>query len=145
MSDQVPEMFVPALLDASRLLTGDIIHVEPGAPISVADHTHATVAAYTIPYGKAGKYLIIGSIGWDYNVVGARGTKIAINGTFMSNAYGMAITDIHNAGPVPVTALLRYLKQGDLIELVALQNSGGNLDAIVSEEVTKLEIIRLGA
>lgn len=144
MSDQCPELFVAGLIDASSLKVGDIVAVT-GDNVTLHDQTSTIVAAYTIPFGKSGKYLIAARGGFTYAAGGYRGMAIKINGSFVdSPVYCGGYTTIAPVNPPVILSgsFLRYLFAGDLVELTEIQNSGGDLTTGTGQ--TRLELIRLG-
>ena len=80
---------------------------------------------------KAGKYLITGHAEFSVNVTGVRGLLLRVNGaTYIAGLYVPSLGAVVN--PVMTVATLYHLAVGDYVELVAYQNSGGDLTIRVS-------------
>ena len=82
----------------------------------------------TIPSGKSGKYLITAQTFFDANATGKRNLSLAYNGS----RQGLSSTASTVAGSsasegVTKISIVVDATAGDYFELVALQNSGGNL------------------
>lgn len=97
------------------------------------DGFHSTASnqsRFTIPSGKAGKYLIQGSIQYNTNSTGIRGVYIHLNGSITGGVYcsqfsaSSALTTIINFNHII------NLSVGDYLEVNGYQSSGGNLDVI---------------
>lgn len=95
--------------------------LDQGGMISSADD------AFNI--SRPGVYSITGSIGWEGNPSGARQTRILVNGSIQAS-------DVTNAGGTGTirqnVSSLNRLEVGDKIQLGAFQNSGGDLDTVLS-------------
>jgi hypothetical protein len=96
--------------------------------------TSSNTSRITIPTGLAGYYLIYANIAWAANGSGQRGVKIYQNGSqdrwkqfqAANGGYGNFLT----------VADVYYLGVTDYIEIVAYQDSGGNLNVLGSDSNT---------
>lgn len=109
---------------------------------------HSTVtntSRLTIPASYGGYYRISCLVGFASNATGVRNAKIYKNGTSIFN-FSQPITATGNPQSAGGTATVN-LAVGDYIELIALQTSGGNLDAVNASggRTTFIEIQYLGA
>lgn len=98
--------------------------------------TSSNTSRITIPTGFGGLYLIGGSVQFAANSTGGRRLRIQLNG---SQLYG---TQDDNAPSATLTANLAFvtalnLADGDYVELVVLQTSGGNLN-VQADSSTRL-------
>ena len=94
----------------------------------------------TIPSGKGGKYLIQGQLTFDPNSTGKRRLQIFKNGSAYTTSTGPGAS----SGSTNVQCqVVLSLVATDYIELYALQDSGGNLNAGNNEAV--LSAVFLGA
>jgi hypothetical protein len=98
---------------------------------------------FTIPAGKAGKYVLTGQLGFGPNATGTRGVHIYKNGSAIiynnitnnGGTYG-TFAGIHHTISLAVT---------DYIEFYAFQTSGGALVVSNPYEVTNVQLSYLGA
>ena len=109
---------------------------------------HSTVtntSRLTIPASYGGYYRISCLVGFASNATGVRNAKIYKNGTSIFN-FSQPITATGNPQSAGGTATVN-LAVGDYIELIAVQTSGGNLDAVNASggRTTFIEIQYLGA
>jgi hypothetical protein len=109
-----------------------------------AFHNNSTnTSRFTVPSGKAGKYLISGTVAFQAGT-GAREVAYYKNGAALN--YGPTL-------PAPAGALGAYipisyvanLAVSDYIEIFVYQNSGGNLNCTHSETETSVQLSYLGA
>lgn len=88
------------------------------------DGFHSTTTnkdRFTIPSGKAGKYLFEGTVRWDNNASGIRELAIWKNGTVIKQNWV-----IPGADPSHSISWVGSLAVGDYVSLYVYQNSGGN-------------------
>lgn len=105
--------------------------------------TSFSTSRITIPSGKGGKYQINAVGFFPANSTGVRLIKVAKNGTDFG--YGVWNASSGSADPtVTILSLTRDLVAGDYIELLAYQNSGGNLNFNPTTE-TDFQVNYLGA
>ena len=95
----------------------------------------------TIPAGKAGYYLVFGTVNYTQNNTGARVHEVLYNNTTTiardeSNNNGASIQVCHSISSV------YYLAEADYIEHRLYQGSGGNLDALANH--TQFGAVYLG-
>jgi hypothetical protein len=81
----------------------------------------------TIPTGEGGRYLIQGEVSWASNVIGYRGLQILKNGS-------VTLSNMNQAPPGSSVMGMRIsvvasLVDGDYVELLGFQTSGGNLNS----------------
>lgn len=86
--------------------------------------TSSNTSRFTIPSGKAGKYLCTATWRWDNNATGDRYVAIWKNGVAAKTFFTAATTNYPSG---TVTAVLN-LAVNDYVEFYAVQNSGGNRD-----------------
>ena len=90
----------------------------------------------------AGRYLIIGNITFAANATGTRAARIQLGGaTDLQTTRVMASPNIVTSIPVIVEKVLAV---NDYVELLGAQNSGGNLDMNAGDNVTWLQMRRIG-
>lgn len=113
------------------------------------DSFHSTVtntSRFTVPSGKAGKYLISGTVAFlAGNATGLRNAFIAKNGSaYNYNDQRPA------ASPSPYGSYLKLgfvlsLAVADYIEIFAFQGDGGSLDVVQNQTATNVQMTYLGA
>jgi len=86
--------------------------------------TSSNTSRITIPAGKAGKYLILGTVRYDANSSGRRISTILKNGTVL---YEYESASPGSSDLSLVHSSIVNLAVGDYVELTGWQNSGGNL------------------
>jgi hypothetical protein len=94
---------------------------------TVSGHSNSVNnSRYTAQY--TGWYWVGGSAAWQTNATGARGARLAVNGTatLPPSALQQAIAATFG-NQVPVAAQRVFLNFGDFVEIQGFQNSGGNL------------------
>lgn len=96
-------------------------------------HDNATNnSRLTVPTGKGGRwYLICACLRYASNATGRRNSAIRLNGTtniVTQNILTVAATDAQKIN----MAGIYYLADADYVEVIAFQNSGGNLDVEVT-------------
>lgn len=77
----------------------------------------------TIPAGKAGKYHVGGSVQWDSNATNARSTAIREGGT---TQHAIEFNPATGGSVGQAVSTVLELAEGEYVELVVVQNSGGN-------------------
>jgi hypothetical protein len=85
---------------------------------------------FTVPAGKAGKYLITATTGFVNNATGQRYAQIYVNGTGVNLAQTPGVSasiDVYTYNSYVVS-----LAVSDYVELKAYQNSGGSLNVMGS-------------
>lgn len=111
---------------------------------SDAFHDNATNnSRITVPAGLAGKYLVIGKIGYAANATGYRQVTVRKNGSasleVLTNTTVSALAQ-HEV----MCAGIYTLAVADYLELLAYQTSGGALNAIAGDFYTALTLIFMG-
>jgi len=81
----------------------------------------------TIPAGMGGLYAVGGNVEWAGNATGARQTSIRLNGSSFLVREQTAVNSV-SAGTDQSVSTIYRLAATDYIELLVLQNSGGNLN-----------------
>jgi hypothetical protein len=104
--------------------------------------TSTNTSRITIPSGKGGKYLFVATIIFASNSTGRRALKFLKNG---ADYYEMIEDDASSGEFACSASLILNLVATDYVELVASQNSGGNLNANGGEKITKFQAVYLGA
>jgi hypothetical protein len=106
--------------------------------------TSSNTSRFTVPSGKAGKYLISGNIAFDANGTGVREIAIYKNGSVLN--YGPTIQTVAATYGtyVPISYVLN-LSVADYIEIFAFQNSGGTLAVQGLSTNTTIQFSLLGA
>jgi hypothetical protein len=98
----------------------------------------------TVPSGKAGKYLVVGTWYWTNATTGWRGAVIYKNGNeFLQGTFTLASGDALQYNVVGIVDLA----VGDYIEMAASQSSGGNLNLVgtLGQRRTNLGMFLIGA
>lgn len=100
---------------------------------------------FTVPAGKAGKYLITATTGFVNNATGQRYAQIYVNGTGVNLAQTPGVSasiDVYTYNSYVVS-----LAVSDYVELKAYQNSGGSLNVMGSASgvTNSYQISYLGA
>jgi hypothetical protein len=92
------------------------------------DNIHDTVTNNSrLTCKTAGVYYIFGNITWVLNSTGVRGVAIRLNGTtFIADLFVQATSSV--VGNVMNVSCIANLNVNDYVELMAYQNSGGNLN-----------------
>lgn len=91
---------------------------------------HSTVtntSRLSVPSGMSGKFLLIGNIEWAGNATGTRTLQIRVTGT-TTVAFEKHPTDSTNTVQMLCQTLYDGVGGTDYFELLANQNSGGNLN-----------------
>ena len=110
---------------------------------------HSTVtnnSRLTIPVGKAGKYFVRGLIAYVSSANGYRDVRFKLNGNLVSLTR-MQPPTAATVGAIQEASFILDLAEGDYIELVARQTSGGNLDdeTAGSQLYPQLQMFLIGA
>lgn len=105
-------------------------------------HSTATnTSRLTIPV--SGYYSISGSIRFDTNTTGYRQISIRADGTnFLTRETASPVSGTPTRLNIGIVAC--YLAAGSFVELMALQNSGGDLGVGIAGALPTFEIARLG-
>ena len=106
--------------------------------------TSTNTSRFTVPAGKAGKYLFSGNISFDSNSTGVRAAYIYKNGSFIRNGSEMIMSGTAS-GVTCAFAHVIDLTVGDYLEARALQTSGGVLSVVMGNTGTTVEFTFLGA
>jgi hypothetical protein len=106
--------------------------------------TSTNTSRFTVPAGKAGKYLFSGNISFDSNGTGVRAAYIYKNGSFTRNGSEMIMSGTAS-GVTCAFAHVIDLVVGDYLEARALQTSGGNLSVVMGNTGTTVEFTFMGA
>ena len=95
-----------------------------------AFHDNATNSTRcTVPVGKAGVYVITGAARFAANATGRRRIYLRLNGTDIMVIEG-ELNHTATYAPDLTTSTICDLEAGDYVELIATQDSGGNLDVV---------------
>ena len=90
--------------------------------------TSSNTSRITIPTGKGGKYLINARVNIDANATGARLARFTVNGNELFA--GTETAGSSAAACKHTMSTIQNLSAGDYVELLCLQNTGGNLDFV---------------
>jgi hypothetical protein len=100
------------------------------------DAFHDTVTnngRFTIPTGKAGKYLVVARAAFATNATGKRGGRVLKNGTAVAGSPVIVeAVEMASASTIVAFSVIVDVAVGDYITVEAYQDSGGNLDINVS-------------
>jgi hypothetical protein len=100
------------------------------------DAFHDTVTnngRFTIPTGKAGKYLVLARAAFATNATGKRGGRVLKNGTAVAGSPVIVeAVEMASASTIVAFSVIVDVAVGDYITVEAYQDSGGNLDINVS-------------
>jgi len=99
---------------------------------------------FTVPTGKAGKYILHGSSSWPGNATGQRITSIYKNGSEALRFASIASSSSNNNAGQTGSGILD-LSEGDYLELYVYQSSGGNLDLQSQSPRTRFGAYRIGS
>ena len=80
----------------------------------------------------AGDYVITGVVRWNNNDTGLRGIAVRLNGTTFISESLVYTSSVHTSN----TAGIYHLAENDYVELMVYQSSGGNLNTIVSGNIS---------
>ena len=106
-----------------------------------AYHSTATnTSRFTIPAGKAGKYLLTGLIRWDANTTNKRFLQFFKNGVYYDSCGNIA-TDVLMISHSVVLSLA----VADYVEIYGYQDSGGTRTIAANQTQTRFTISYLGA
>ena len=113
------------------------------------DGFHSTTtnnSRLTVPAGKAGKYLVRGLIAYAHDADGYRDIRIHLNGALVSLTRTQPPTGA-TYGAISEASFILALAEGDYIELIARQVSGGTLNAETggSQLYPQLQMFLIGA
>lgn len=111
------------------------------------DNAHSTssnTSRYVFPYD--GKYLLSGGCTFAVNATGVRILTWSINGTAVNGSGSSMPGSASTAGNrVPARAVIVNVTAGQYAELIAFQNSGGNLDTnVTTSEQPSMEVMYIG-
>lgn len=95
---------------------------------------HSTVtntSRYTFPY--TGVVLLMGGVSWAFNATGLRGLNWQISGSAIDGSGVLDQATAATAGNRQAArSIIRSVTAAQYVELMAFQNSGGNLDTAVN-------------
>ncbi|MFI6332910.1 hypothetical protein ACIBBG_31965 [Micromonospora chersina] len=94
---------------------------------------HSTVtntSRYTARY--PGWYVLGGGCSFSANATGRRGVQWSVNGSAVNGSFVVLPAAAANETVVPARAMVVLLNEGDYVELIAYQNSGATLTAVLS-------------
>jgi hypothetical protein len=112
------------------------------------DNFHSTstnTSRFTIPSGKAGKYLITQQLLISSNATGFRQSYLLKNGSATSLISGTIVNATNGDQTGAICIGVFDLAVGDYIEGMAYQNSGSSLTISAGADKTRFSIIYLGA
>ncbi|MBA7662910.1 hypothetical protein ES703_70943 [subsurface metagenome] len=109
------------------------------------DNIHDNVVSNSrLTCQTAGKYIIVGNIGWEEVAVGYRRILLKLNGTTYIAANSMWPPDVST--PFQLVTTIWDLAITDYVELVVRQNSGGNLTVYaISPNTPEFQMQRIGS
>ena len=112
-----------------------------------AFHSNTTnTSRFTIPSGKAGKYLVTGNVNFlAGNATGPRNAAIYKNGAVYNYQASMLAVSPSPYGSNIKLSFVLNLAVADYIEIFAFQLDGGNLDIAQNQTNTNVQITYLGA
>jgi hypothetical protein len=87
----------------------------------------------TVPAGKAGYYMIGGQVSFAANTTGRRRAQVRLNGSTSIAAHAISPSPAGNT--YLSLSVLYYLNDNDYLELLATQESGGNLDTAIYQSI----------
>jgi hypothetical protein len=102
----------------------------------------SNTSRFTIPAGKAGKYLLSGAISWGAATGTIRSVKIFKNGSILNQLAQFAGT---NDGAISAISNVYDLAVNDYLEVYARQNSGNDLDVQSGTQQSTVQLSYLGA
>lgn len=107
-------------------------------------HNNSTnTSRFTIPSGKAGKYLLSGAVSWAASNGGTfRAIKMYKNGSSINQISMFAGT---NDGTIQPVSCVFDLAVNDYLEIFVRQNTAGNLDINGGSSQTRVQLTYLGA
>lgn len=125
--------------NTSTLLTFDAVDWDTGGFFN----SGISASKLTVPTGGDGKYLCIGSTNFGVSAVGFRQLFFRINGATQIN--GAVMTPLASAGCQFEVAAFISLVAGDYVEIIAVQTSGGALNAGSGSPgfVTRLQLMKV--
>jgi hypothetical protein len=109
----------------------------------VFHNTSTNNTRLTVPAGMAGVYIIGGGSNFEQNGTGYRLLKVRLNGSTMIG--GLTVPAVGNGPTRLALTTVNVLAVGDYVELLAYQNSGGNLDCASGSDLTIFWMVRIGA
>lgn len=124
---------------ATSMINNAYTSVAFGAEIFDTDGLHDNVTNNTrLTAALAGKYLIIGTLGYTSNATGQRTARIRINGISTANE---VLVGTNPAGVTAISiATIYILAVGDYVELQGYQDSGG----AINNDTSFLEMVYIG-
>jgi hypothetical protein len=110
-------------------------------------HDNSTnTSRFTIPSGKAGKYLVTGNVNYlAGSVTGPRAAYIYKNGSVYNYQTQNAAVSPSPYGAIVKVSFVLNLAVSDYIEIFAFQGDGGNLNVSENQSGTNVQITYLGA
>lgn len=97
--------------------------------------TSSNTGRFTVPTGKGGKWLFAGNVSWEPNATGQRQCYWKLNGTTVqkgeSGLVNLSASTILQNAPTVVLSL----SQGDYVEMIVYQDSGGDLTLSATDTV----------
>ena len=107
--------------------------------------TSTNTGRITIPSGKAGKYLFVGTVRFADNNTGTRQMWFSYNGGATFAPLVMTQNAATTNRWVGTASLIYDMAVGDYMELQCWQNSGGSLNAVSGSDFTTFSCAYLGA
>lgn len=127
-----PPLFMGRQTVAQTLTTGvwasitlDVEDVDTANGHSTSSNTSRYVAQY------AGYHHVDAFVAFASNATGARGARLAVNGSVVNGRASFVAAVVTDRAAVPVSGTV-YLNVGDYVEVQGFQTSGGNLNTDVS-------------
>lgn len=109
-------------------ITFDTENVDSTSGHSTSSNTSRWQADYP------GWYWIDGGVGYASNATGVRTAEWAINGFLVAGCGVLLAANSTGSARIPGRGMLIYLANGDYVETLAFQNSGGALNTAVSTQ-----------
>lgn len=119
--------------------TGSVDALEFDSAVRDDESLHSPVSNITrMTFGIPGWYFITGNVAFVANATGRRMLAIRINGTTqIAHIRNQAVTDASQMSILNISTLY-YFEEDDYIELVARQDSGGDLDTSVQGDYSPI-------
>jgi len=103
--------------------------------------TSSNTSRFTVPAGKAGKYLLNGNLNWDVNSNTRMQIYILKNGSNFSTPAAVTGDDYPNLS----FSLVISLAVNDYVEVAGYQESGGSINVSGTSGATRVQFSYLGA
>ncbi len=107
--------------------------------------TSTNTSRFTVPAGKAGKFLITGTVVFSANTTGVRDAVIYKNGSVYNYGTSLQTVESGTYGTYLPLSFVLNLAVNDYVEIFAFQASGTSLDVIGGIDSTNVQFNFLGA